>query len=293
MKRLIYPLMMLMALCLFSCEMPEPDDNNKDDNPVQTTGEKYIVESCSWYTYVADEQQNGVPLNTPIKVVHTRKQGDSKILLGTSQYEGDKLTFQIEVVNEQKKEIQNLKYPEQMDGFQTTIWLDDERTMVKETKNYYGDRSVLEYDAQGKLIAIKGYFNDQLRETQQVTYKGNIQYRFIEVKESDGSLYALKYDTIEYVDDSFKQIKWYHSKEEHFSPEQTYERYDEYEHGPYGVLSSNSYQKIYDENGNIIGDYATTNTLTWTDELNNTYRVESYSDRKLITISEGYNKYTY
>lgn len=290
MKNYLYPIIMLFACSLFSCESQEPGDNGNGDEKEPV---KYLIESSSVCTYAEDPTASY--LNIPIKQIYTRKQGDSKFLLGVEQYSSDVLTFRTVVTNEGNKEIHTVECfmcnEEARFSTETYIWHDEQRTKYKEYSDQYGKQEV-QYDDKNREIAAKNYQNDQLVVESKFEYVGLTQYAEHKQYNLLGELEFIKFDTVTYVDDAFTQPKLarYAQKSPTLDLRGTW--YAEYEYGPYGILSKRT-TDVVSEPGGAVSEYVTQITYTWINDLYVTYVEEASLNKKVYNISEGYIKYTY
>ena len=288
MKRFVYPLILLFACCLFSCESQGPNGNGNE--PV-----KYIVEYSSWTTY-----QQSLPseyLNIPSKTLYTRKQGDSKYLLGMEQYSDNKLEVSMDVTNDGNKEVRNIQCLQCSDEYklqdETYIWQDEQRTKCKEWSNSYGSKTIIEYDNKDRQVAVYSYYNDKLVYEYSCKYVGLKKYGEGKDYTADGSLIWVSNDTVTYVDKTFSQILLSCSAGRETSNGRVNTSRTEYEYGPYGIISSRDKSIKYDSNGNVSFIYERQCSYTWSDALNNTYKGEGYENGHLTNKYEGYEKYTY
>ena len=106
-----------------------------------------------------------------------------------------------------------------------------------------------------------------------------------------GTITPCQKDTMEFLDDTFsrpkKSVSYIYNTNTSNIAYLTYEWI--------GDLQSKmiDYQELYDKNGKLINYSERVTTYLWADELNNTFKVKYYSNGKLYSIEEGYNKYTY
>lgn len=284
-KGFIYMLFAGIMGSLSSCESNELSNGSIDSNN-QT---KYVIEEASWSTYSLGDT-SGEFNNKVSKTIYTRKLGDSKYLLAIDSYYDGNLYNHVDVVNEGNKEVRSVSGG----GFQeTTIYYDEQRTKTKEYWNSYGDSNIVEYDEMDRELLVKSYYNKRLAAEIDFKYVGLTKYMEKKQYSTSGRLELLYYDTLTYVDNTFKQVKQSCTSTVEVSSSKVLNRcVVENTYGPHGIVTKKTTGISYGQGDNVY-EYIYYVNNTWEDALNYTFKEESYLNGDLQSKFEGYTKFTY
>lgn len=285
----------IVIFALFALILPSCTEKNKPEEEISDKP-KYLIEISSTSIPGEGYDTNVADTGLVYRYVYERET-NPKYLTSYSLYSKDKLQTKIEYTNEGDSQYGEVTYVDNGDDFtvgsnrmsgekDTTIYLDEERTLIKEEKSP-SSHMIVEYDEKNRIISRVIVYNNGGESNFEYKYIGNVRYGI--GKWGDNTRTVLYYNTVEYVNSIYDDL---HMKRqmthEIVSSDVEYFFEDNYEFVG-GKRSKNIHKTIYIENG-VRSEHISEYSYTW---LNN----NDYQEKSASRISSGvvitYNLTTY